>query len=203
MSQPNILLILTDQQRWDTIAAAGNAQIKTPNLDRLAREGTRFDSAYTPAPVCVPARCALHYGQYPLTSGCFENNYSMPDDRPSVADALTSAGYRTHAIGKRHFTPDPQAARGFQTLEKQEEIVDDVAQDDYLQYLEANDCEHAIEPYGARGEAYYVPQVSTLPAKHHPTQWVADRTCEWLNQEGQGDQPFLVYISIIHPHTPF
>lgn len=203
MSAPNILLILTDQQRWDTIAAAGNVHIKTPNLDRLASEGTRFSSAYTPSPVCVPARCALHYGQYPLTSGCFENNYGMPMDRPSVADALTAAGYRTHAIGKRHFTPDPQAPRGFQTLEKQEEIVDQIDQDDYLQYLEANGCGYAIEPHGVRGEAYYVPQLSPLPAKHHPTQWVADRSCEWIQSEGQGEAPFFLYSSFIHPHPPF
>jgi arylsulfatase A-like enzyme len=52
MEKPNILLILTDQQRWDTMAAAGNACMKTPNLDRLVRESTLFSSAYTPAPVC-------------------------------------------------------------------------------------------------------------------------------------------------------
>ncbi len=202
-SKPNVLLIITDQQRFDTISAAGNPQIKTPNLDRLTREGTRFSSAYTPAPVCVPARCAMHYGQYPLTNGCFENNYDMPTDRPSVADAMTRAGYRTHAIGKRHFTPNPQDPRGFQTLEKQEEIVDDLSQDDYLQYLEANDCGYAIEPHGVRGEAYYVPQLSPLPPKHHPTQWVGDRTVDWLNDAGKGDEPFFLYSSIIHPHPPF
>lgn len=203
MAKPNIFLILTDQQRWDTIAAAGNSHIKTPSLDRLMREGTSFNAAYTPAPVCVPARCSLHYGQYPLKTGCYENNYSMPDDRPSVADVLTAAGYRTHAIGKRHFTPDPQASRGFQTLEKQEEIVEDAAQDHYLQYLEANNCQYAIEPHGVRGEAYYIPQLSPLPAKHHPTQWVADRSCEWLREQGVGDQPFFLYSSFIHPHPPF
>jgi len=202
-NKPNILLILTDQQRFDTIAAAGNTSIKTPNLDRLTREGTRFSSAYTPSPVCVPARCALHYGQYPLTSGCYENNYDMPNDRPSMADVLSAAGYRTHAIGKRHFTPDPHALRGFQTLERQEEIVEDALQDEYLQYLNANDCGYAIEPHGARGEAYYVPQMSSLPPQHHPTQWVGDRSVEWLNEAGQGDLPFFLYSSIIHPHPPF
>ena len=165
----NILLIFTDQQRFDTIAAAGNPYIRTPSLDRLTREGTRFSSAYTPSPVCVPARCSMHYGQYPMRTGCYENNYNMPSDRSSVADALTAAGYRTHAIGKRHFEPDPYDPRGFQTLETQEEIVTDASKDDYLQYLEANGCGYAIEPHGARGEAYYVPQISSVPPQHHPS----------------------------------
>lgn len=200
----NILLIFTDQQRFDTIAAAGNPNMKTPNLDRLVKEGTLFSSAYTPSPVCVPARCSMHYGQYPMNTGCFENNYPMPEDgRQSVADVLTSAGYRTHAIGKRHFEPDPHAPRGFQSLERQEEIVGDASQDEYLKYLESNGCGYAIEPYGVRGEAYYVPQISCLPPQHHPTQWVGDRTVEWLKTEGAGDQPFFLFSSIIHPHPPF
>jgi arylsulfatase A-like enzyme len=203
MKRPNVLLILTDQQRWDTLAASGNPHIRTPNLDRLIDEGTRFSSAYTPAPVCVPARCALHYGQYPLSTGCLENNYSMPGDRPSMADVLSDAGYRTHAIGKRHFTPDPQDPRGFQSLEKQEEIVNQVVNDDYLQYLEANGCGYAIEPHGVRGEAYYVPQLSPLPPRHHPTQWVADRTCDWITSDATKDQPFFLFSSFIHPHPPF
>ena len=203
MSRPNVLLILTDQQRWDTLAIAGNPIIRTPHLDRLGREGTRFTSAYTPAPVCVPARCSLHYGQYPLTTGCLENNFPMPDDRPSMADALGAAGYRTHAIGKRHFTPDPHNPRGFQTLEKQEEFVQTVPEDDYLQYLEANGCGYALEPHGVRGEAYYVPQLSPLPPQHHPTQWVADRSCEWLARQEAEEQPFFLFSSFIHPHPPF
>lgn len=201
MKKKNALLIFTDQQRFDTLAAAGNPHIKTPNLDRLVREGTRFSSAYTPSPVCVPARCSMHYGQYPMNTGCFENNFDMPEDRPSVADALADAGYRTHAIGKRHFTPDPEAPRGFQSLEKQEEMASNVRNDDYLQYLEANGCGYAIEPHGVRGEAYYVPQLSTLPPQHHPTQWVGDRTVEWLKE--QGDQSFFLFSSFIHPHPPF
>ena len=208
MNKKNILLIFTDQQRFDTIAAAGNPHIKTPNLDRLCREGTRFSAAYTPSPVCVPARCSMHYGQYPMNTGCFENNYDMPTDRPSVADVLTAEGYRTHCIGKRHFTPDPEAARGFQTLEKQEEIVSNVRNDDYLQYLEANNCGYAIEPHGVRGEAYYVPQLSCLPPKHHPTQWGGDRTVEFLETrnlklETGSSEPFFLFSSFIHPHPPF
>ena len=64
-NRPNILLMLTDQQRFDTIAALGNSMIQTPTLDRLVREGTAFTRAYTPSPVCVSARHALVTGRAP------------------------------------------------------------------------------------------------------------------------------------------
>jgi len=78
--RPNILLFFADQQRFDTIGALGNPVMRTPNLDRLCREGTAFTSAYTPSPVCVPARCSMHYGQYPQRTECYENNCAMPTD---------------------------------------------------------------------------------------------------------------------------
>lgn len=70
---PNILLIFTDQQRWDTIGALGNPVIRTPHLGRLCRDGLAFTSAYSPAPVCVAARCSLIYGHYPHHTGCYGN----------------------------------------------------------------------------------------------------------------------------------
>lgn len=203
VDRPNILLILTDQQRFDTLACTGNKYIKTPNLDQLADKGTCFTSAYTPSPVCVPARCALHYGQYPMRTGCLENNFSMPSNCTSIPDALNNLGYRCHAIGKRHFTPDPQSLRGFGSIEKQEEIVEDFEKDDYLKYLKVNNCDYAIEPHGARGEAYYIPQVSSLPPKHHPSQWVGDRSVEWIGNQQLGKEPFFLFSSFIHPHPPF
>ncbi|MGI6381572.1 MAG: sulfatase-like hydrolase/transferase [Anaerolineae bacterium] len=106
MPRPNILLFFTDQQRADTIHAGGNPVIRTPNLDRLASEGVRFSSAYTPSPVCVSARCSLIHGQYAHNTGCAYNGDPMPADRPSFMQLLTDAGYRTHGIGKMHFTPD-------------------------------------------------------------------------------------------------
>ena len=67
--RPNVLVVFTDMQRADTIAALGNPVIRTPNLDRLVREGTAFTSCYTPSPVCVAARCSMHYGLYPRRTG--------------------------------------------------------------------------------------------------------------------------------------
>ena len=70
----HILMLLTDQQRYDTISALGNPHIQTPNLDALARDSVVFERCITPSPVCVPARLSLMSGQYPASTGCNNNN---------------------------------------------------------------------------------------------------------------------------------
>ncbi len=202
MDRPNILLIFTDQQRADTIHAAGNPVIKTPNLDRLFREGTLFSSCYTPSPVCVPARCSLIHGQYPHNTGCADNGHPMPEDRPSFMKVLSETGYRTHGIGKMHFNPDSQALRGFQSREYQAELRRRVEDDDYLKYLHANGYDHVYDPFGQRGEMYYIPQPAQMPAKFHGTNWVGDRTVEFIRNVDRS-RPFFLWSSFIHPHPPF
>lgn len=202
MTRPNILLIFTDQQRADTIGALGNPVMRTPNLDRLAREGTAFTSAYTPSPVCVAARCSLIHGQYPLHTGCYDNGLMPTDGRQTFMDALTAAGYRTHGIGKCHFTPDGQALRGFQSRERQEELLPDPDLDDYLPHLRAAGFDHITDPHGVRGEMYYIPQPAQMPARLHPTQWVGDRAVSFI-RDADEDQPWFLYTGIIHPHPPF
>jgi len=202
MSRPNVLLIFTDQQRADAVGAAGNPVIRTPNLDRLAREGTLFDSAFTASPVCVPARCSLITGRYPHNTGCSENRHPMPTDRPTFMQLLTEAGYRTHGIGKMHFVPDPEALRGFQSRESQEEVRGSLEHDDYLKFLHANGFGHVYDPMGQRGEMYYVPQIAQMPAELHATNWVGDRAVDFIRSAGR-DEPFLLWASFIHPHPPF
>jgi arylsulfatase A-like enzyme len=203
MSTPNILVILTDQQRFDTIHALGNPVIRTPNLDRLVREGTSFTSAYTPSPVCVPARNSLLTGRYPHNTGCFDLSDIMPESAQWLPQLLGDAGYRTHAIGKMHFTPDALALRGFQSRERQEVgALRRVEDDDYVSYLHANGFDHIHDPYGPLGEMFYVPQPAQMPARLHGSQWVADRTLAFLDQM-DGDQPFFLFSSFFHPHPPF
>lgn len=202
--RPNVLLFFTDQQRFDTIHALGNPIIRTPNLDRLVHDGVAFTSAYSPSPVCVPARCSLWYGQYPWTTQCYENYAPMPEDgRPSIADALAEAGYRTHGIGKCHFTPERWALRGFQTRARQEELVPDPEEDDYLRHLWAHGFDHLTDPHGVRGEMYYIPQIAQMPARLHPTQWVGDQTLAFLDEAVQDEAPWLCFSSFVHPHPPF
>jgi arylsulfatase len=200
---PNILLLFTDQQRYDTIAALGNPVMVTPALDRLVRQGTAFTSAYTPSPVCVAARCSLLYGQHPHHTGCYDNSVMPTDGRQSFAAALTAAGYRTHAIGKCHHTPDPRDPRGYATRETQEEMVGHPDDDDYLRFLREHGFAHVHDPHGVRGPMYYVPQVAQMPAALHPTQWVGDRAVDFVRSQEGRREPWMLFSSFIHPHPPF
>ncbi len=202
-SRPNILLIFTDQQRADTIGAL-NPVIRTPVADRLCAEGALFTHAYTPAPVCVPARCSLIFGQYAIKTGCLENNYPMPEatrERPTFMSALAGAGYQAHGVGKMHFTPDPHALRGFESRDRSEEMAGP-ADDDYAAWLKTNGFDYVQDTNGVRGEMYYIPQPAQLPAWAHNSHWVADRSVDFLRRRDRS-RPFLLMASFIDPHPPF
>ena len=204
--KPNILHLFTDMQRADTIHALGNPVIRTPALDRLVREGTAFTNAFSPSPVCVSARCSMIHGQYPAHTGCYENTLMPADGRQSFMDGLSAAGYRTHGIGKCHFTPDAYALRGFQSREVQEEggvPMKDLDKSHYLKYLRDKGYDHIMEAYGVRGEMYYHPQPSQIPAKDHPSQWLGDRSIDFIKGQENKDESWYLYSSFIHPHPPF
>jgi arylsulfatase A-like enzyme len=102
--RPNILLITTDQQRFDHLGVKGLTAIDTPNLDRMAREGVHFDRAYCPGPICTPARVSLLTGRYPSSHGAYSIGVTVdPMPRPTIADLLSAAGYDTALFGKTHF----------------------------------------------------------------------------------------------------
>ena len=102
--RPNILLITTDQQHY-TAMGVHDPSLRTPALDRLCREGARFDRAYCPSPVCTPSRASLITGQYPDHHGAWTIGVGLPEDVPTLGDALRAAGYATALIGKAHFQP--------------------------------------------------------------------------------------------------
>ncbi|MGQ9610977.1 MAG: sulfatase family protein [bacterium] len=201
--KPNILHFFVDQQRFDTINALGNPVIKTPNLDWLCENGVAFVNAYSPSPVCVSARCSMIFGQYPMNTGCYENTIMPTDGRQTFMDALTKSGYRTHGIGKCHFTPNSYDLRGFQSRERQEEGgASDLERNPYIKAIYDAGYTHICEAYGIRGEMYYIPQLSQLPPSLHPTNWVGDRSINFIREQ-TGDQPWYLFCSFIHPHPPF
>lgn len=102
----NILFFFTDQQRWDTCGCFGQPLDITPNLDRLAREGVKFNNAFTPQPVCGPCRALFQTGKYPTDTGCFRNGVMLPKGVKTLADYIQEAGYETAYVGKWHLASD-------------------------------------------------------------------------------------------------
>ena len=100
-----ILLVTTDQQRYDTLGCNGGTLARTPVVDGLAADGIRFERAHPQSVVCMPSRSTILTGQHPTTHGVWMNGVPLPVDAPSVAEVLRQAGYRTALVGKAHFEP--------------------------------------------------------------------------------------------------
>ena len=199
--QPNVLFLFTDQQRADTIYAPGKPRrLFTPALDALAQESTVFDNCFTPAPVCVPARFSMYSGLYPAHSGCCNNNYGSAYTGNGFYSKFTGSGYQTCCVGKMHHTLDLYGPMGFQTRYTQEEMSDPA--DQYTQFITSGAYKNVFDYNGQRSEMYYIPQVSQLPAEVHPTQWIGDRSVDFL-RDCDASRPFFLVSSFIHPHPPF
>tara|TARA_A100001037_G_scaffold235156_1_gene213982 strand:- start:956 stop:2332 length:1377 start_codon:yes stop_codon:yes gene_type:complete len=105
MPQPNIVLIMTDQQRWDTLSCLGFDHVPTPNIDRLARRGIAFSHAFVQGAVCGPSRNSIVSGQYVHTHGIYQNEQWLTPDQPNWIERLRDGGYHTVNIGKMHTSP--------------------------------------------------------------------------------------------------
>ncbi|MCU0789340.1 MAG: sulfatase [Verrucomicrobia bacterium] len=101
-TRPNIVYLLADQWRASATGYAGDPNVKTPNLDRLAQESQNFCNAVSVLPVCTPHRAALMTGRYPTSTGMFLNDAHLPDEELCMAEILGAAGYATAYIGKWH-----------------------------------------------------------------------------------------------------
>ncbi|NOY81314.1 MAG: sulfatase-like hydrolase/transferase [Kiritimatiellaeota bacterium] len=201
-ARPNILLLHTDQQRFDTIAALGASHMHTPNLDRLAGMGVHFTHAYSSNPVCQPARHDLITGVSARHHGYFGNTGRPVADYglATIPRLLTEAGYQTIAVGKMHFTP-PREHHGFAHMYLMEELPDCRENDAYLQYLEEMGYGHIRCQHGVRPLFYHTPQPSRVPEEHHGSAWVAHKTIELLRTER--DRPFFIFASWVGPHPPY
>ncbi len=215
MAKPNILYVMTDQQRFDTIAALGNGHIYTPNLDRLVRRGLSFTRAYSTCPVCVAARYTVRTGCEPAVTRRFSNRASPPvagqaDTMtgrcgPYLAETMRTHGYRTFGVGKFHTGPWDEDI-GYDVHLHSEELYVTPEQrrgDAYAAWIAK---EHPTYDYiealqGERTEMYYMPQVSPMPAYATVESWAADRAIEQI--EVDDDRPFFGFVSFIGPHPPF
>lgn len=215
MSQPNVVFVMTDQQRADTISSLGNSSIYTPNLDRLVARGVSFVNAYSQTPVCVAARYAVRTGRDPLTTRVFSNGHVPPapgqaqnmEQRcgPYLAHSMREMGYRTFGIGKFHSQPGDEDL-GYDVHLRSEEILAEPARraaDAYGAYIaEQHPAYDFVEGlHGERTEMYYMPQMSPMPAAHTVEGWATDRAIEQISRDDDG-RPFFGFVSFIGPHPP-
>jgi arylsulfatase len=200
VSDLNVLLITTDQQRWDSLPSYGRPWVRAPNIERLAREGVVFEQCYTPSPVCVPARACLIGGQWPSTTGVLGNNHGLPDDFPTWPKLLSAAGVRTAAIGKMHFYPW-DARNGFEERVSAEDKRHTYLPDDFVKFLRQHGHER-VHPTANPGyfESLGAP-VTPLERRFHVDGFIGDQAAAWI--ERNGPQRFAAWVSFAGPHDPY
>lgn len=193
--RPNIVFLFSDQQRWDTCGCYGQPLDVTPNLDRLAAGGVRFENAFTCQPVCGPARACLQTGKYATEVGCHVNNKRLPQNETTIAQRLSQVGYDTAYIGKWHlascgpvegpddFTikPVPVERRGG---------YDYWVASDVLEFTSHGYDGHMFDGDGNKKEF-----TSGRYRVDAHTDWVID----YLRTRGK-DKPFFLFVSYIEPH---
>jgi arylsulfatase A-like enzyme len=226
-----ILLVTTDQQRYDTLGCNGGTLSRTPVVDGLAAAGVRYERAVPQSVVCMPSRSTILTGQHPTTHGVWMNGVPLPVTAPSVAELLHQHGYRTGLIGKAHFepyfdpfmrftenamapdaTPPGGTHRGFEHLEFA--THGSVGPLHYARWLRQNHPEASGMFYGAidadlrvnaaGGGDNGAPQVhvNEVPKDWYHTDWVADRTISWLDSL-EADDDWFCWMSFPDPHHPW
>src|SRR5262249_54446379 len=210
--RPNVLWIVADDHAPYVCGAYGNTKVRTPNIDRLAAEGMRFDRAFCNSPVCTASRQSFLTGRYPRTIGVTQLQAVLPESETTLAELLRDAGYETAAIGKMHFNSD--LTHGFATR---------IDLREHQKWLEA------------KGKQPLSPDVETQPpwrpfrdpariwlnSDNRPLgsvdadmagTYFADRAVEFLNARRDsggsnarpGDpRPFFLMVSFYEPHSPF
>jgi arylsulfatase A-like enzyme len=207
-SPGNVLCIITDQQRQDSIGAYGNDVVETPNLDALAADGTRFDRAYTPTAICSPARASIVTGVTPTTHGVTRNIRSgttIDEEFPCYPQLLRDAGYNVGLDGKSHLGKHPEAF-GFEG-EHYHGFMHPLEHEDYVAYLDEHGFEHwseaVVDQYPSNAD-YVIGGVDTRPVEASFTYFIAERTIERIESYADDpDTPFYVGSHFFGPHRPY
>ncbi len=201
--RPNLLFIWTDEQRADTMAAYGNAMIRSPNLNRLAAESAVFRRAYVTQPVCTPSRSSVMTGLWPHVSGCTANNIPLRPETKVLPQLLGDADYRTAYMGKWHLGDEIFAQHGFDEWVSIEDGYaryyrpgrDRDARSDYHHFL----VEKGYQP--DRGDRFSRSFAARRPIEHCKPAFLEQRACDFLRRHR--NRPFALYINFLEPHMPF
>lgn len=229
IARPNILLIMTDQQRTDTLGFMGKTPCRTPNMDRIAAEGISFDRAICTSPLCLPSRASIFTGQYPHQVDMMRNSDTIAVE-PTLTDRLRDRGYYTAYAGKWHLEPSGQPkafrgrekalglddvhggderAKGVRQIDRWFDVAEGQNSYDYSVW-----CEEQGLPDGwpvsdpdvrtHRKPSMTIPRTKRqeLPPDSTYDAWVTDIALRFYDERPK-DQPFFLVTSWFGPHPPF
>ncbi|MBO0904778.1 sulfatase-like hydrolase/transferase [Jiella sonneratiae] len=212
--RPNILLLMTDQQRFDALGCAGNPDILTPNLDRLAAAGAMFETCYVQNPICSPSRASFATGLYPHNHGLWANGVALPEALPLISKVLADGGYDCGMAGKQHLAPcangdEPRLDDGYRVYRWSHDPIHRSPQNSYHLWLKANHPEIYAELVTARADAPAeagnvakgATLADTLPVEAHYSHWIAEEAIAFIGEAR--DRPFYFMANFFDPHHPF
>jgi arylsulfatase A-like enzyme len=190
-NRPNIIFFFSDQQRWDTVGCYGQKLDITPNLDKMAAEGVKFEYAFTCQPVCGPARACLQTGKYATEMGCFKNGIALPLEERTIAKMFNEVGYETAYVGKWHLA-STNGECNFAT-----EAVPPERRGGYKDYWMAADVleftSHGYDGY------VYDKDMNRVDFIGYRPDCITDFALDYLRNRSS-EKPFFMFLSHIEPH---
>lgn len=226
--RPNILLITSDQQHWNTLGIT-NPEIATPNLDKLASGGTVFSRAYCVNPTCTPTRASIITGKYPSQHGAWSLGTKLPEGEHAVGEDFSAAGYRTALIGKAHFQP-LKGTEEFSSLESYPVLQDldfwrgfngpfygfdhvELARNHtdeahvgqhYVLWMEEKGCANWRDYFHTpTGNNDSQKRTWDIPEEYHYNTWIAERSNALLEHYRRNDERFFIWTSFFDPHPVY
>ncbi|MBO8435636.1 MAG: arylsulfatase [Spirochaetes bacterium] len=211
--KPNILFIMTDQLRGDSLGYKGHKDVKTPYIDTLASKGIDFSHAYSACPNCIAARAALLTGLSPEHNKRVGYQDNVPwDYERTLPGELAKAGYYTTCIGKMHVYPVRRYLGfhnvilhdGYMHASRYEDVPyreNQFYADDYFHWLKQNMGADADSTYTGLDCNSWVARSWCYEEKYHPTNWVTDNVLDFLRRRDP-DMPFFLMASYLKPHPP-
>ncbi len=191
----NLIVLMADEHSRKALGCYGHPYVQTPHLDRLAARGTRFTAAYTPSPICVPARAAFATGRHVHEIGCWDNAFAYDGSVPSWHHVLRDRGHTVMSIGKLHFR-SARDDNGFTEEIIPMHIVDEVG--DSLGLLRDRVFErkgaHKLAGMAGPGESSYTAYDRDITARAQ--QWLRD------GRPAEDAPPWVLFVSLVTPHFP-
>lgn len=191
----NVLVLMSDEHTREVLGCYGNETVRTPNLDRLAALGTRFDNAYTPSPVCVSARASLATGRWVHETGCWSSAEPYTGSQPGWGHRLIAGGHRVVSVGKLHYRSKIDD-NGFDPELIPMHVVNELG---WVKGLLRDPL-----PSYEEGTSELATQVGAGDTEYaRYDERVSDAACDWIETHGRSqDKPWVLFVSFVSPHYP-